>query len=115
MVEVKVPLFTRAAWLTIHEHLLSKVPPEALTADKQIDLVRMLHAAHAHAMPHAHSRAHTHATRLHTRRTPYATRHGNQHTRSRQPACSIRTGDVACTGVVWPTRSSITRRLRALE
>ena len=41
MVEVKVPLFTRAAWLTIHEHLLSKVPPEALTADKQIDLVRI--------------------------------------------------------------------------
>ena len=38
VIEVKVPLFTRDAWLTIHEHLFRKIPSAALTADKMIDL-----------------------------------------------------------------------------
>ena len=38
-VEVKVPLFTRDAWLAVYEHLLSRLPLPTLIADKMIDLV----------------------------------------------------------------------------
>ena len=39
VIEVKVPLFTSAAWIVIHDELLAHVKFEALTSDRSIDLM----------------------------------------------------------------------------
>jgi hypothetical protein len=39
VVEVKVPLFTVAAWRTVYDRFLSLVPSSKLTADKMIDII----------------------------------------------------------------------------